>query len=247
MGVTAPREAFDAVIAEARRNLQTRTAALAVSPAYVVNDTLEFTVSVEPQTGHKFPTGIPLRRAWLRVRITDATGALVFESGGYDVAGRLLGPDGMPLPSELAGGPLMPHLESVTSAGQVPIYEAILKDVDGNATYRLMRGAGFIKDNRLLPQGWSPLHPNAAIVGPQGIGTDPDWTTPGDEVDYAIDVAGASAPLQVEVSMFYQSLSARFADELFVVDTPEIQAFRDMYMRVSRQPEFVAMASATSR
>ena len=47
--------------------------------------------------------------------------------------------------------------------------------------------------------------------------------------------------------MFYQSLSARFADELFVVDTPEIQAFRDMYMRVSRQPEFVAMASATSR
>lgn len=44
-------------------------------------------------SGHKLPSGFPSRRLWLHVRILDASGALVFESGGYEpVAGRLTSP-----------------------------------------------------------------------------------------------------------------------------------------------------------
>lgn len=245
MGVMAPPEAFDAIVATARDNLE-NAAGLSLSPAFVSSDVLSFSVFVEPQTGHKFPTGIPLRRAWLRVEVVDSTGAIVFSSGDYDVAGRIMGTNSMPLPSELAGGPQMPHFAEITSAEQVQIYEAVLADVSGDPTYLLMRGAGFSKDNRLLPQGWSALHPNAAIVGPVGVDGDDDWTTPGDEVDYRIDVAGLTAPFTVNVSMHYQTLSARFAEEMFSYDTPEVEAFKEMYLRTSRTPEFVGAVTTTT-
>lgn len=245
MGVTASPEAFDAIVDIARENLQD-AAGLSLSQANVVGDTLEFSVVVEPQTGHKFPTGIPLRRAWLRVEVSDASGATVWTSGGYDIAGRITGPDGMPLPSELAGGPQMPHFDVVSSEDEVQIYEAVLGDVAGAPTYLLMRGAGFTKDNRLLPQGWSPLHPNVEHVGPIGVGDDPDWTTPGDEVHYQVDVTGLQRPFTIDVSMHYQTLSARFAEQIFAYDTPEVEAFREMYLRTSRAPEFVGAASTTA-
>ncbi len=245
MGVTASPDAFDAIVDIARENLQD-AAGLSLSQANVVGDTLEFSVLVEPQTGHKFPTGIPLRRAWLRVEVSDATGATVWTSGGYDIAGRITGPDGMPLASELAGGPQMPHFDVVTSEDEVQIYEAVLGDVAGAPTYLLMRGAGYTKDNRLLPQGWSPLHPNVEHVGPIGVGDDPDWTTPGDEVHYQVDVTGLQRPFTIDVSMHYQTLSARFAEQIFSYDTPEVEAFRDMYLRTSRAPEFVGAASTTA-
>ena len=245
MGVTASPEAFDAIVDIARENLQD-AAGLSLSQANVVGDTLEFSVVVEPQTGHKFPTGIPLRRAWLRVEVSDASGATVWTSGGYDIAGRITCPDGMPLPSELAGGPQMPHFDVVSSEDEVQIYEAVLGDVAGAPTYLLMRGAGFTKDNRLLPQGWSPLHPNVEHVGPIGVGDDPDWTTPGDEVHYQVDVTGLQRPFTIDVSMHYQTLSARFAEQIFAYDTPEVEAFREMYLRTSRAPEFVGAASTTA-
>jgi hypothetical protein len=231
MGVTAPPEAFDAIVETARDNLE-NAAGLSLSPAFVSDD--------------KFPTGIPLRRAWLRVEVSDGTGATVWSSGDFDIAGRITGPDGMPLPSEMAGGPQMPHLDEISSEGQVQIYEAVLADVDGNPTYLLMRGAGFAKDNRLLPQGWSALHPNAAIVGPVGVDGDPDWTSPGDNVDYRIDVEGLSGPFTITASMHYQTLSARFAEEMFSYDTPEVEAFRAMYLRTSRTPEFVGAVTTTA-
>lgn len=40
---------------------------------------------------------------------------------------------------------------------------AVLADVHGDPTYVLLRGAGFVVDDRLLPRGWSPTHPAAAL------------------------------------------------------------------------------------
>ena len=245
LGALAPPAAFDAVIATAREQLSQRTAALYTTQPFLSNGVLTFTVTVEPQTGHKFPTGIPLRRAWIRTIVTDATGARVFESGDFDIAGRIVDAANQPMAFEVAGGPVAPHVDRVDSADDVPIYEAVLADIDGNPTYRLMRGAGFYKDNRLLPQGWSAMHPNAAVVGPVGIGDDPDWTTPGDVIDYAIPLGEVARPLTVELTMYYQPLSARFAEELFVVPTPEVLAFQEMYLRVGKGPEFVAQAMGT--
>jgi hypothetical protein len=243
LGVTAPREAFDAVIAEARSNLQYSAASVVLSPAVVAGDELLFTATVEAQTGHKFPSGIPVRRAWLQTKVWDADGTLIFVSGEESYDGMIRAADGTVLPSELAGGPVAEHLQEVTSAEQVPIYEAVLADADGLPTYLLMRGAGFYKDNRLLPQGWSHLHPNAELVAPVGIGDDPDWLTAGDEIDYRLDVAGAARPLTVEVQLKYQPLSPRYANELFTADTPETRAFRGMYEGVVRFGELVASST----
>ncbi len=247
LGVTAPRQAFDDIIATAREQLQQRTASVLVSPPFVNNGFLTFTATIEPQTGHKFPTGIPVRRVFLRTVVTDATGQTVFASGQFDVAGRLIDETGMPMPFELAGGPVAPHVDLVDSPDDVPIYEAVLADINGQPTYRLMRGAGFYKDNRLLPQGWSPVHPNAAVVGPVGVGSDPDWTTPGDKVDFSVPVdASFAMPLTIDVTLYYQPLSARFAEELFVAGTDETEAFRAMYLRSARAPEQVSRITLQS-
>jgi len=246
LGVTASEEAFDAVIAEARNNLNLGACSVTLSQAYLIDGLLQFTATLEPQTGHKFPTGIPLRRAWLQTKVWDATGALVFESGVADYTGRILGSDGAPLPSELAGGPIQPHYHTVTDADEVPIFEAVLADVDGNPTFRLMQGAGFYKDNRLLPQGWSDNHPNAKLVAPVGIDDDPDWLTAGDTVDFELSVGELQRPVTVEVMMFYQPLTPRFEAELYASGTPEAEAFRGMYERQVRYGEPVATATTTA-
>jgi len=246
LGVAAPPEAFDAVIAEAKNNLNLGACSVTLSQAYLIDGVLEFTATLEPQTGHKFPTGIPLRRTWLQTRVWDADGNLVLESGAEDYTGRIRGSDNAPLASEMAGGPIAPHYATVTSADEVPIYEAVLADVDGNPTYRLMQGAGFYKDNRLLPQGWSATHPNAELLAPVGVDGDPDWATAGDRVDYALPVGDIPRPITIEVEMRYQPLSPRFAAELFASGTPEAIAFEGMYEQQVRYGEHVATATTTA-
>lgn len=243
MGVTAPREAFDAVIAEARANLQFSAASVVLSQATLSDGELAFTATVEAQTGHKFPTGIPVRRAWLQTKVWDADGALVFVSGEESYDGMIRGSDGAVLPSELAGGPQAPHLQVVTSADEVPIYEAVLADADGEPTYLLMRGAGFYKDNRMLPQGWSSQHPNAELVAPVGVDDDPDWINAGDAIDYRLPIGDVPRPVSVEVQLLYQPLSPRYANELFTADTPETRAFRELYEGVVRFGELVASST----
>lgn len=104
----ADAAAFDAVIARARAQLAERTATLELSAARA-GDTLDVDVTLTNLTGHKFPSGYPSRRAFLRVTVRDAKDALVFTSGAVDGAGRLVDGAGQPLASELLGGPVQPH------------------------------------------------------------------------------------------------------------------------------------------
>lgn len=43
---------------------------------------LNVRVRVTSLTGHKFPTGFPSRRAWIRLTVNDSSGNTLFESGG---------------------------------------------------------------------------------------------------------------------------------------------------------------------
>ena len=97
------------MIEATREQLQQRTATVGIEAVRREASALSFTVSVENLTGHKFPTAHPTRRAWLRVVVRDASGAVLFASGETDARGRILGPDQQPLPSELVGGPIEPH------------------------------------------------------------------------------------------------------------------------------------------
>jgi hypothetical protein len=75
------------------------------------------------------------------------------------------------------------------------------------------------------------------------VGTDGDAScVPGsDSVGYAVNLRGKKAA-RVEVAFVYQTLSARFARELFMVDTPEVRAFRTMFERADRLPALIAAA-----
>ncbi len=99
-------------------------------------------------SGHKFPTGYPSRRAWLHVRVTDAAGAVLFESGGLRPDGSIIGND-----NDVDGTRFEPHHATIEREDQVQIYEDIMVDSDGLPTTGLLRGVRYIKDNRLLPAG----------------------------------------------------------------------------------------------
>jgi hypothetical protein len=125
--------------------------------------------------------------------------------------------------------------------GQSPV----MADADGAITYRLLRGARYLKDNRLLPRGWRAAAASADIA-PVGV-DDPDFAGGGDRVSLAIDVGGRTGPFTIDVSLLYQTLGARYAAELLAIDTAEVRALRAMLERANRRPEPLATATATLR
>lgn len=241
----APDAAFDEVIAATRDQLRNRTASAAVLAPARAGDQLTIPVRVTNLTGHKLPTGHPTRRLWLRVRVRDASGALVFASGEHDAAGRLVDRAGQVLPEEVALGPTHPHRDVVASDREVQVWESLMRDRAGAATFLLLRGEGYLKDDRLLPQGWVATHPTAADTLPRGVAGDADFGAGGDVVSYRVLAPAANGPYTVEATVLYQVLSARFADELFRWRTPEVEAFRAYYESADRTPEVVATAGAT--
>lgn len=238
-------EAFEAKADDARFQLRNRTALLYLEGATRTGSQLTFDARIEPRTGHKFPTGIPLRRAWLSVTVTDGNGAEVFRSGAYDSRGRILDASGQVAAFEAAGGPIEPHHDTIDQPDQVQIYEAIMQDDAGQTTFLLLRGAGFEKDNRLLPVGWSSQFVDIDRIRPQGVDGDNDYLTGSDVVHFDIDVGTAPGPFDVDVRLVYQTLSNRFAQELFTAGTPETDALRAMLDGVNTAPETVATGSRT--
>ncbi len=244
----APPEAFDALIDRVRDQLSQRTARVEILSTERTDGNLQVVVEVENLTGHRFPTGFPSRRAWLHLSVRDAQGAVVFESGGWDAQGRLIDAAGEVLPIEQLGGPIEPHRTAITAADQVQVYEPIMAGLDDQPTYTLLRAVAYHKDNRLLPKGWSPEHPNAAPIGAVGTDEDPDFEGGRDRITYDLDLAQsgdeAGGELDVEVELVYQVLGARFAAEIFAADTEPMRVFRQYYEQAERGPEFIGGDSA---
>jgi len=203
LGLVADVNAFEAAIVCTHNNLTQHTARLEASPCRVDN-TLTLPVVITNLTGHKFPTGYPSRRAWLHVKVEDAQGATVFEFGAYDASGQIVGHD--------AG--YEPHYDAITQPGQVQIYEAVMGDVHGQLTHRLMHAAAYLKDNRLLPAGMSPAtaDPDIRVVGIDSS----------DRVTYSINTAGYTGPFKVSVELHCQSVPPRHVAALDSFVTSQI-------------------------
>ena len=171
----------------------------------------------------------------------DSTGQLVFASGTHDGRGRILDSAGQIQAFELPGGPIEPHHDQIDDPDQVQIYEAVMEDQAGSTTFLLLRGAGFEKDNRVLPVGWTSNLPQFSRIEPQGTAGDPDYTSGGDRVHWTVDVGGVTGPFSIEVRLNYQTLSNRYAQELFEAETPQTQGLRAMLDQVSTAPDVVAL------
>ena len=153
------------------------TATIEVSQPVIGANSLSAEVTVTNKAGHRFPSGVGFRRAFIRFDVMD-TGALdpktrqptiIWSSGATNEAGFIVDSDGRILESEYIGtnshrkGPAQPHFwgtdHPITSSSQVQIFEELVKDADGNYTTSFIRRNEIPKDNRLLPKGWTKEGP----------------------------------------------------------------------------------------
>jgi hypothetical protein len=199
-------------------------------------------VAVQSQTGHKFPSGFPARRAWLHATVADSADNVVFESGAVAPDGSIADNDNDADPAAYE-----PHYEEITAPDQVQIYEPILRDVSGAVTTGLIRAMGYQKDNRVLPSGFEKGSAGEDFAVYGGAAQDDDFVGGGDTVRYRLDLGQAEGELTVTVELLYQSIGYRWAENLRRhEDAAEVTGFLDRYDALPNEPVVVAEATATA-
>jgi hypothetical protein len=234
LGVTAT--GFAATIARTRESLASAATVTIVS-ASRAGALLEVVVRVDNQSGHKLPTSYPSRRAWLDFVVHDAQGAVAFESGQMNADGSIVGVDADTTPAAFE-----PHHDVITAADQVQVYESIMGDTDGHVTYTLLRGAAYLKDNRLLPRGFDKATaPHDVAVAGDAL-DDPSFTDGADTITYRVPVS--AGPLSIAVSLRYQSVAFGYVQDLFTDDAdPTVGTFRALYNASPVRSETIASAT----
>ncbi|WP_390913208.1 hypothetical protein [Pseudosulfitobacter sp. SM2401] len=123
--------------------------------------TLIAQVGVTNKTGHRLPSGVGFRRAFLEVRVSNAAGDTVWCSGCSNDAGVIVGADKEPLKTEFldfipAGASealYQPHHEVIDAQDQVQIYEELTQNAEREFTTSFVHRVYHPKDNRLTPKG----------------------------------------------------------------------------------------------
>ena len=240
LGTTGGDDQFDFTIAQVMDQLQNHTATLTIDDVQRDGDTLIADLTITSQTGHKLPTSYPARRVWLHVTVTDSAGNVVFESGAFNVDGSIVGNDNDADPARYE-----PHYTEITAPDEVQIYEAVMGDVSGQPTTTLLFGAGYLKDNRLLPDGFDKdsAHEDYGVWGLAR--NDTDFVGGSDRIRYRVDVSAADSPLTVTAELRYQSIGYRWAHNLERHDSPETNRFLAYYNETPSPAVTIASAAAT--
>jgi hypothetical protein len=215
--------------------LQQRTASLVLKQFTVDGSTLTVDVAVAIMTGHKFPTGFPARRAWIHLTVQDAGGQVIFESGAVGPDGSIVGND-----NDADEAAYEAHYLAIDSPDQVQIYESIMGDSEGKVTTTLLKGATYLKDNRLLPAGFDKGAASADIAVHGAALEDPDFAGGTDEIQYVVAQVDDEGPFVVTAELLYQSIGFRWADNLRRYEAPEPERFIRYYEQVPNQPVVVS-------
>ena len=242
IGVTAEASHFDATISRTIDQLENRTARLAISDITADGDVLDIPVTVTVLTGHKFPTGIPSRRAWIHLRVSTDNGTVVFESGAVDAQGKINGCD-----ADEDLSVIEPHYNLIDSGDKVQIYESIMADVNDQATYTLLRGAYYLKDNRLLPKGFEKATAVDDIRVSGAAMADVNFIGGSDRVTYRIDTSGYEGELTIEAVLNYQAISYPFYNDMIKdsEDEPLVKRFQDFYEATDSYKSGIAISSVS--
>lgn len=209
LGVTADATELDATLDRTLADLGTRAATISIPAVQVSSGILTAVVKVANLTGHKLPSGVPLRRAWIHLKVADRKGKVVFESGAPALDGTIAGND-----ADTSPGAYEPHYDLIGAPGEVQIYESIMGDATGNVTFTFLRAEGYLKDNRLLPDGFDKTTATLEIAVHGGAELDPSFTGGTDEVTYRIPVGARAGRLTITARLLYQSVSRRFVEDL---------------------------------
>ncbi|MDF1581789.1 MAG: multiheme c-type cytochrome [Methyloprofundus sp.] len=210
-------------IISATENLLAGAASIELLNSSQVAGALDFSVRVKSNTGHKLPSAYPSRRVILHVTVKDSLGNTVFESGKVNADGSVTGVD-----SDMDQTLFEPHYDVITSADQVQIYEAIMQDYQGNVTYTLLRGSDYLKDNRLLPNGFNKQTAPADVKVAGAAFDDANFIGGSDETRYTLSGL-VPDNYSVSIELVYQTLAYGFAQDLFKDKAKEVTDFKRLY------------------
>ena len=230
---------MDLSISRARSLLQS-SVDISITSASVSNNILEAKVKLENNSGHKTPSGYPSRRMWLHFKVTDSNNNTLFESGNINSDGSISGAI-----NDLDQTQFEPHYDLITTADQVQIYEPVMVNSDDQITYTLLRGARYLKDNRLTPQGFNKLvvPSDVAVLGEAA--NDANFNQGSDDITYRFPVA-VSGELTISVALHYQTIAHGFLQDLYRdTQLEQVQAFKAMYDARSVKHELITSVQTT--
>jgi hypothetical protein len=204
------------------------TAQIALGDVSTTGDTLSATVTITSLTGHKLPSGVGFRRAFVEFSVLDALGDVLWASGRTNAVGAIVDERGQPIAGEYWWQPdcsartngvvpaFQPHYTVVRAQNQAQIYQELVTSPaptprarcgaqptpGGALTTSFLSICGNVKDNRILPHGFLPLGERVAIAKALGAGEDLARETGahgvGDDPDYR---EGGADSLRYEVPL----------------------------------------------
>jgi len=223
LGLSATESQFQNAIDRTIDQLQNHTLEIEISALEFDDDSARYEVLLTNLAGHKFPSGYPARRAFIEFVAVDELGDTIFQSGVLQSDFEVMGQN----------SDYEPHYDLITDESQVQIYELVMGDVNNNVTTVLERAHHSIKDNRLVPLGFSFTHPSYDTIAVAGLVLNDDnfneVESGTDKIQYHFPLNGFSGDLLVSASVFYQSDPPKWNEELFAVDTPEINFYQELY------------------
>jgi len=203
------KNAVDGAVIQAQSSAQVSFDSAMISEGQIQAD-----VRVKNLAGHKLPSGVSFRRAFLDFQVLDAQNHVLWESGGTNANGVITDTLGNPLVTEFfspAQQTYQPHFwtgNPITSDQQVQIYEEMVLDPQGQLTTSFFSLDDKVKDNRIQPEGWSSTGPKSDITQPEGTGADPNYQNGCgcSLVRYQLPLTAVPNAAKVQVTMYYQSI-----------------------------------------
>jgi hypothetical protein len=175
-----------------------QTAKVSVGEVRNERGALSARVTVTNLAGHKFPSGVGFRRAFVEFDVLDANGTVLWSSGRANDMGAIMGGDGKPIAGEFwwkgdCSARIdpdkrihQPHYQEIDSQGQAQIYQELVSTPpdrpgavcgahaapEGRLTTSFLSICAKVKDNRLLPHGFLNLEQREKIS--HALGADAD-------------------------------------------------------------------------
>jgi cytochrome c553 len=239
----------------AGRHFADTAASISISELKVVTEdgsepSLQFKVKVTNKAGHKLPSGVAFRRAFLEVAVEDAFGNALWISGRTNSSGVILGGGGQVLATEFAETTPEPHHKVITSEDEVQIYEERVVDSDGKLTTSFLSIYDTVKDNRLLPAGWkanfAPTMENGQVphgLEPKGLNDDSEYPDSGapacgcDVVEYRVPFAAVMGLVRVRARLNYQSIPPYYLRDRFSVSLPDAKRLYKIASHLDTGPD----------
>jgi hypothetical protein len=203
------QNAVDGAVLQAQSSAQVSLDSVTINGSQLQAD-----VRVKNLVGHKFPSGVSFRRAFVDFQVLDGQGNVLWESGGTNANGAITDTLGNPLITEFfspAQQTYQPHFwtgNPITSDQQVEIYEEMVLDPQGQLSTSFLSLDDKVKDNRIQPQGWSSSGPNADITQSEGTGADPNYQNGSgcSVVRYQVPLTAIPNAAKVQATLYYQSI-----------------------------------------